>query len=121
MSSGRGTQLGKESSAGAAKKKCAMVPVFSTGRQKDRLARNLPGIDRILEDTLSLVTLTEPLTKREMQILKLIIAGNTNKRIAQKLCRTERTVEYHRNRLMRKFKAHSAADLVKRATAVGIL
>ena len=57
----------------------------------------------------------------KLEVLQLIVDGNTNKRIAQKLYRTERTVEYHRNRLMGKLDAHNAADLVKRAIAMGIL
>ena len=61
------------------------------------------------------------LTAREMQILQSIIAGKTNKQIARMLSRSQRTVEYHRNRLMRKLNAHTAAELVKRAIALGIL
>jgi DNA-binding NarL/FixJ family response regulator len=77
--------------------------------------------DELLENTLLNVKLDESLTKREVEILKLIVVGNTNKKIAQKICRTERTVEYHRHRLMRKLGAHCAADLVKRAIAIGIV
>ena len=62
-----------------------------------------------------------PLTAREMQILQSIIAGKTNKQIARMLCRSQRTVEYHRNRLMRKLGAHSAAELVKQAITMEIL
>ena len=74
-----------------------------------------PKMDQLLEDTLISIKPGESLTKREMKILKLIVAGNTNKKIAQKLYRTERTVEYHRHRLMRKLNAKTAADLAKRA------
>ena len=79
-----------------------------------------PEMDELLEKTLLNVKLDESLTEREVEILKLIVEGKTNNKIAKKLCRTERTVEYHRNRLMRKLSAHSAADLVKRAIAMGI-
>ena len=58
---------------------------------------------------------------RETEILQLIVSGKTNKKIAQVLYRTERTVEYHRNRLMRKLGAKTAADLVKRAITMGII
>lgn len=73
------------------------------------------SLDDILEDTLVNVRLAEPLTKRESEILKLIVAGNTNKKIAEKFYRTERTIEYHRNRLMRKLNAKTAADMVRHA------
>ena len=80
-----------------------------------------PEMDELLEKTLLNAKLSESLTKRETEILKLIIAGKTNKKIAKEICRTERTVEYHRNRLMRKLGAHSVVDLVKRAITMGIV
>lgn len=77
-------------------------------------------IDASLEKTLNGPSIDEILTKREKQILEYIIAGHTNKEIAQKLYRTQRTVEYHRNRLMRKLDTHTTAELVKRAILMGI-
>jgi DNA-binding CsgD family transcriptional regulator len=71
--------------------------------------------DTFLEDILSRTPPSISLTKREKEILGLIILGLTNRKIAQQLHRTERTVEYHRNHLMHKFNAKTAADLVKRA------
>ncbi len=63
----------------------------------------------------------ECLTARETQILQAIVAGNTNRQIARMLSRSQRTVEYHRHRLMRKLNAHSAAELVKKAIVMGLL
>ena len=73
--------------------------------------------DTFLENTLSNISI---LTKREREILSQIVSGNTNKEIAISISRSERTVEYHRNRLMKKLKAHNAANLVKRAILMGI-
>ena len=81
----------------------------------------LSNADQLLEDTLFNIKSVSSLTKHEMKILQLIVDGNTNKKIAQKLYRTQRTVEYHRNCLMRKLDVHNAADLVKRAITMGIL
>jgi DNA-binding NarL/FixJ family response regulator len=61
------------------------------------------------------------LTKREVEILQMIVSGQTNKQIAQHLSRSERTIEFHRNRLMRKAGAHNAAELVKIAMIAGLL
>ncbi len=80
-----------------------------------------PVMDELLEVTLVRFNLSGSLTAREAEILKLILAGKTNKKIAQALCRTERTVEYHRHRLMRKVGAKTAADLVKRTIAMGLV
>ena len=79
-----------------------------------------PEMDKLLEHTLANISIAEPLTKREAEILRLIVSGKTNKEISRTFCRAERTIEYHRNRLMRKLSAHNAADLVKRAIAMGI-
>ncbi len=80
-----------------------------------------PQTDKLLENTLvNNIGTSEPLTKREAQILQSILAGKTNKQIARMLSRSHRTIEYHRNRLMRKLNAHNAAELVKRAIAMGI-
>lgn len=82
----------------------------------------LPEMDELLEETLVNNTNTvKPLTRREAQILQLIVSGRTNKEIARILCRTKRTVEYHRNRLMHKLNAHNAAELVKHAIGMGIV
>ena len=82
--------------------------------------KKLPKIDEMLEDTLIGANTTKKLTKRELQILNLIVAGKTNKQIAHIFDRTQRTIEYHRNCLMRKFDAHNAAQLVKKALKMGI-
>ncbi|MGR5177709.1 response regulator transcription factor [Vibrio parahaemolyticus] len=53
----------------------------------------------------------DSLTKRELDILKLLIAGKRNSSIADDLCIAERTVEVHRASLMRKFSARTVAEL----------
>ena len=83
--------------------------------------KNRPQTDRHLENTLvNNIGISESLTKREIQILHSILAGKTNKQIALMLSRSRRTIEYHRNRLMRKLDARNTVELVKRAVAMGI-
>ena len=79
-----------------------------------------PETDELLENTLLNINIDKMLTKREIEILNLILEGNTNKEISLKICRTERTIEYHRNRLMHKLGTKTASDLVKRAITMGI-
>ena len=78
-----------------------------------------------VDDSVSQVVATQDfaslLTSREAQVLQLIVSGKSNKEIARMIFRTERTVEYHRNRLMHKIGAHNAAELVKRAIAMGFV
>jgi len=53
------------------------------------------------------------LTSREKQILKLIVDGRTNNKIADELFISPLTVETHRRNLMKKMKASNTASLVK--------
>jgi DNA-binding NarL/FixJ family response regulator len=42
------------------------------------------------------------LTQRELEILQLLLAGRTNKAIAAAMCISEKTVEFHLNRIYTK-------------------
>ena len=68
--------------------------------------------------------LTEPavavITRREKEILQLIVEEYTNKEIADKLFLSLRTVENHRNHLLQKFKVKNTAGLVKIAIQEGL-
>ena len=55
------------------------------------------------------------LTPRERQIMDMIVQGNANKVIAIDLGVSQRTVETHRTRIMRKMQARSLAELVRMA------
>lgn len=55
------------------------------------------------------------LTKREAQILELLVAGKSNKVIAKELFISHKTVESHRTRIMDKTQAANVADLVRMA------
>jgi len=60
-----------------------------------------------------------PLTEREREILILVAQGNSNKRIAQQLDVSVRTVETHRLNLRRKLGIETQADLVHYALQQG--
>lgn len=53
------------------------------------------------------------ISKREQEILELIVKGMTSKEIAQKLYISPRTVDTHRSNLMDKLDLHNTADLVR--------
>ncbi len=61
------------------------------------------------------------LTKTEAVILNLILQGRSNRGIAHILHRSVRTIEDHRNHIMRKLDVDNVVDLVKRATALGMV
>ncbi|UCE46738.1 MAG: response regulator, partial [Phycisphaerales bacterium] len=62
----------------------------------------------------------KPLTKTEKIVLQLILRGMANKGIAYTLQRSERTIEVHRSRIMRKLDVDNVVDLVKRASSMGL-
>ena len=55
------------------------------------------------------------LTKREQQLLDLIIKGSSNKEIARELIISIKTVEAHRARLVKKLEVKSLAEMVQLA------
>ena len=57
----------------------------------------------------------ESLTQRETEVLLLIVDGNTNRQISEKLNISVRTVETHRSNIMDKLNLHSRVDLVRYA------
>lgn len=62
-----------------------------------------------------------PLTKRELEILKLITKDQSNLEIADKLFISVRTVETHRRNLMQKLHTKSLVSLVHYAAQNGII
>lgn len=59
----------------------------------------------------SALELEQDLTPREEEVLNLILAGHTNKRIGAVLGISPRTVEVHRLHIMVKFHATNIVDL----------
>jgi DNA-binding NarL/FixJ family response regulator len=55
---------------------------------------------------------TIPLTEREIQVLRLVAQGFSNKQTASELSISVKTVEAHRTRIMRKLGMHSVVELV---------
>lgn len=62
-----------------------------------------------------------PLTDRETQVLNLVVAGRTNKEIAETLGISSKTVDRHRTSVMSKTGSHSAAELIAFALREGLI
>jgi len=77
---------------------------------EEALQRNIP-LDRLLG---------KALTRMEIATLHLVLEGKNNREIAELLHRSVRTIEVHRNRLMRKLGVNNIAALVRRATVLGL-
>jgi two-component system, NarL family, response regulator NreC len=64
---------------------------------------------------------SETLTLREIEVLKLLAKGYTNRQIAEQLSLSPRTVEGHRANLSGKLGLHSRVELVEYAEKHGLL
>lgn len=53
------------------------------------------------------------LTKRETEVMGHVVDGNPNRRIAEMLGLSEKTIEVHRAHVMEKMRAKNAADLIR--------
>ena len=52
--------------------------------------------------------------------MELVVAGLTNKEIAERLYLSIVTIKLHRGQMMRKMRAESLADLVKMSEKIGL-
>lgn len=61
------------------------------------------------------------LTRREREVLQLLAEGHNNRKVADRLGLSVKTIETHRARLMRKLGVGSLAELVRYAVREGIV
>jgi FixJ family two-component response regulator len=65
--------------------------------------------------TARLEALYDQLSRREREVMSLVVTGLMNKQVAARLSLSEITVKIHRGSVMRKMQAQSLADLVRMA------
>jgi len=74
-----------------------------------------------LNEYLAIKNRLDYLTVREQELLSLIVKGYSNKEMAKELGISNRTVEAHRARIMRKMQAENLADLMVLAARSDVL
>ena len=84
-----------------------------TGRAIDRAAPHAAGI-WTFEDLSAQRPIGAVLTPREREVAAQLTRGLTSKEIGRALGLSHRTVEVHRAKLMRKYRASTTADLVQK-------
>jgi FixJ family two-component response regulator len=85
------------------------------GSIQNALARQLRNFES--ENELNAMqALLGTLTRRERQVLDLVVEGKMNKQISFELGATERTIKAHRHAVMTKLKVKTIAELVSFAT-----
>ena len=66
-------------------------------------------------------SLYQELSKREKQVLQLVVDGNTSKEMAEHLGLSPRTIDHHRSRLLKKLNKKNSVDLVNFAVRSGFI
>ncbi len=86
------------------------------------IAKRYRGRHETVPDRIGLSrTKAASLTLREMAVLQRIVEGDANKQVAADLGISIKTVEKHRENLMRKLDIHDTASLTRYAIAAGII
>ena len=86
---------------------------------RDAIGRSSATLDREAE-LQGLRDSYASLSRRERQVMALVVRGRLNKQVGGELGISEITVKAHRGRMMRKMHAGSLADLVNMAAKLGL-
>lgn len=74
----------------------------------------------LVSGTVSQLSGEEPLTERQLEVLRLLGLGHTMKEVATALSLSPRTVAFHKYRIMEALGVHSNAALLQHAVARGL-
>jgi two-component system response regulator NreC len=88
-----------------------LYPTLAKLLVKDFIQRAESGEDSV----------ADVLTPREREVLTYIAEGHTNREIAEELVISHKTVDRHRENIMRKLNLHSRVELVKYAIEKGLI
>lgn len=82
--------------------------------RSERLSRHLADCDRLRARIAAL-------SERERMVMDLVVEGKANKQVAAQLGLSQRTVESHRTRIMRKMGVDSLAQLARAVERVSLV
>ena len=100
----------------------AIIKVHEGGKSfSEEVTMTLTGSGGSENITFQNKTLQIDLTTREIEILKHIAQGYSNKEIGDLLFISHRTVDTHRTNLMKKLEVHNIAGLIRYALRSGLV
>ena len=73
------------------------------------------------ENAMSVLSLSDELTDREIEIVKAIALGKTSESIAQELNISENTVNTHRRKIIRKMRCQNMNEVIAQGVAEGVV
>jgi DNA-binding NarL/FixJ family response regulator len=76
---------------------------------------------RLLRQVSGAPALPEPLTERELEVLRLLARGRQNKEIAGELVISERTVKFHVSAILAKLGVGNRTEAVSKAAQLGLV
>jgi FixJ family two-component response regulator len=91
-----------------------LLSAIRNALERSRVALGREAEIQALRDSYAL------LTRREQQVMALVVSGLLNKQVGGELGISEITVKAHRGRVMRKMKANSLPDLVTMSARLGL-
>jgi DNA-binding NarL/FixJ family response regulator len=84
-----------------------------------------PRISNVLVEAMNAPDVPEPvpggLTGRQLEVLRCVARGLSNKEIARELAISPKTVEFHRGQLMQRLDIHDVATLTRYAVTAGLV
>lgn len=86
---------------------------YFSGDVSNVLANRLLGNKRVVKSAAKVDSYN--LSKREKEILRMVVDGKQNKQIADQLDKSVRTIETHRFNIMKKLDVNNAIDMVNKA------
>ena len=99
-----------------------MTKLLCRAVAQDILATHALSLLRALDETTTAPhPLIEPLSERELQVLRHVAAGNSNQEIAQELVLAESTVKKHIHNIYGKLCVRSRTQAIAHARELGLL
>ena len=92
----------------------SLISAIRTAVERSRASRRERAVERTLQ------AVYETLSRREREVLALVVRGLMNKQVGGELGISEITVKAHRGQVMRKMKAGSLAELIEMAARLNI-
>ena len=98
-----------------------VVAFVRAGAEDVVLKRNLSRLNRAIEAALAVRRRLRKLTPRQLEVFRLVTAGNTTREIARRLKLSAKTVESHRGEVMKRLGMHDVVTLMRYAVRVGMV